>query len=349
VAIERDGQRVTVIWNVSPKPLVGLVAAATPRATLVDPVGRSGEIAAQGGYYQVYLDGARGNTDPRDDKLILMPGQPWMIVEQVGGQARPSQPPAVAEAMYFKESGFAIANAQFAEYYQRRGGKNSFGLPISREFDLLGARTQIFQRHVMQLGSDGNVQLLNLLDEGLMPYTRINGSTFPGPDPAVKGASPSPADPAYATKIVGFIQERAPDSWQGRAVNFGSTVANTVTCADAFPGGDCQQGLLPLLNLEVWGAPISAPAADPANSGFVYQRFQRGILHYDSGCNCTQGLLLGQYLKAIITGRDLPPDLDEQAKGSPYYRQYDQARAQGLSRPGALARSSFKDAFEPLP
>ena len=349
VAIERDGQRVTVIWNVTRRPLVGLVAATANQAALVDAYGRTSTITPQNGLYQVYLDAARSDTEPRDASLTMVGGHPWLIVEQLGATARPSQPPQVAEGMFFPETGLSVANGKFAEYFQRRGGKNTFGLPISREFDLLGARTQMFQRQVMQLGPDGNVQTLNLLDEGLMPYTKINSSVFPAPDPAVKAAAPSPADPAYADKIIRFVREQAPDTWQGRPVNFGRTVFSTVSCADAFPAGDCQENLLPLLDLEFWGAPISAPASDPGNGSFVYQRFQRGILHYDAGCNCTQGLLLGEYLKSIITGQGLPPDLDEQARDSPYYRQYDQGRVQGMSRPGALLRSNFKDAFERLP
>ena len=35
--------------------------------------------------------------------------------------------------------------------------------------------------------------------------------------------------------------------------------------------------------MERWGAPISQPAADPGNAGFVYQRFQRGVMHYRAG------------------------------------------------------------------
>jgi len=54
----------------------------------------------------------------------------------------------------------------------------------------------------------------------------------------------------------------------------------------------CQQNLIPLLNLQIWGAPTSQPAYDPANRNFIYQRFQRSIMHYDSTCNCNQGLLL---------------------------------------------------------
>lgn len=348
VAIERDGQRITVVWNVTPRPLVGLIAAASSKALLVDALGRTSEIAPEGGYYRVYLDAARSNTDPRDHSLLLVGGHPWLIVEQIGAGARPSQPPRVEDGLFFKESGFAVANAQFAEYFQQRGGARTFGYPISREFDLNGARTQIFQRQVLQLDEDGEVRVLNLLEDDLFPYTRVNGSVFPGPDPKLKAAAPSPKDKDYAEKIVRFVRENAPDTWQGMPVNFASTFFNTVTCQDAFPSGACDDGVLALLNVEFWGAPISAPAADPANGGFVYQRFQRGILHFDAACGCTQGLLLGEYFKAIITGQNLPADLEEQARGSRFFRQYDQSRVQGLSRPGDLPRSNFKDAFEPL-
>ena len=30
-------------------------------------------------------------------------------------------------------------------------------------------------------------------------------------------------------------------------------------------------------------------------------------MHYDAGCKCTQGLLLADYLKSILTLRNLPP------------------------------------------
>jgi hypothetical protein len=190
---------------------------------------------------------------------------------------------------------------------------------------------------------------MNLLDEGLMPYTTINNSVFPGPDPNLRSAAPNPSDPAYASKVVEFVKQHAPDTWEGRRVNFGQTYFNTIRCEAAFGSGECQEGLLALLNFEFWGLPLSPPAADPGNAGFVYQRFQRGIMHHDTSCGCTQGLLLGEYFKAIVTGSGLPPDLEEQAKESPYLRQYDQSRVQGMSRPGALTRSNMKDAFEPHP
>ena len=190
---------------------------------------------------------------------------------------------------------------------------------------------------------------MNLLDPGLLPYTKINGSTFPAPDPTMAQSAPSPADPDYANKIVAFVQANAPDTFQGEPVNFYQTFINTVSLSDAFPNGDGDPALLPLLNLEIWGAPISQPFRDPNNSNFIYQRFQRGIMHYDKGCGCTQGLLLADYLKAIITGLNLPPDLDAQAQSSPYYKQYDNSfdNASGVAKPALIPGTVFKNAFEP--
>ena len=61
---------------------------------------------------------------------------------------------------------------------------------------------------------------LNLLDEGLLPYTRINGSTFPAPTRA------SSARHAEARPIPTTRQERqtscaqSPDTFDGEPVNF---------------------------------------------------------------------------------------------------------------------------------
>ena len=40
-------------------------------------------------------------------------------------------------------------------------------------------------------------------------------------------------------------------------------------------------------------------------------------MHYDTTCGCTQGLLLADYLKALLTGVNLPADLAAQAVDSP--------------------------------
>jgi hypothetical protein len=217
----------------------------------------------------------------------------------------------------FEQTGYRIDNDAFWDYFQRRGGARSFGLPVSRALPMLGCTTQFFQRLVMQRCGDAGVGTLNLLDEGLLPYTSFNGSVVPAPDAALKLATPRPGDPEYGSKVVDFVRKNAPDMFEGEPVRFGQTFFETLSPAAA---GTNDPNLLGLLDLEIWGAPTSLPARDPGNGGFIYQRFQRGIMHYDRACGCTQGLLLADYLKAVITGENLPGDLEAQARSSPLYR-----------------------------
>jgi hypothetical protein len=105
-----------------------------------------------------------------------------------------------------------------------------------------------------------------------------------------------------------------------------------------------------LIALEVWGFPTSSPAFDPGNRQFVYQRFQRGIMHYDHATRTTGGLLLGDWLKAVITGEGLPPDLAAQMEGSRFVRQYCPTNPPlALCRPDDLPHSNLSGAFEPSP
>jgi hypothetical protein len=261
--------------------------------------------------------------------------------------AAPTAPSAAAQqtqdARFFSQTGFRIDNDPFWDFFQHRGGVRTFGYPVSRQFKLDGFPVQIFQREVLQLWPDGGVHTLNLLDAGLMPYTRINGSTFPAPDQTVIGSTPTPSDPTYATRIVQFVQEQAPNTFEGEAVNFGQTFSTTVTTQDA---PDAPESLLPLFNLDIWGAPTSKPARDPSNGNFIYQRFQRGIMHFDKGCGCTQGLLLADYLKAVITGQNLPTDLAGQVQTSKYYKQYAPGQPLSIARPGELPASDLTNAFD---
>jgi hypothetical protein len=87
----------------------------------------------------------------------------------------------------------------------------------------------------MQLQPDNSVQTLNLLDPGLMPYTQINGSTYPAPDPTIVSATPPVSSPDYNTAIITFTQQVAPDTFEGQPVNYYQTFSTTVSCEDAFP------------------------------------------------------------------------------------------------------------------
>ena len=54
------------------------------------------------------------------------------------------------------------------------------------------------------------------------------------------------------------------------------------------------------------GARRSRTRVRPANNqNFIYQRFQRGIMHFAIGQG-TRGILLADYLKAIILGPHRP-------------------------------------------
>ncbi len=253
--------------------------------------------------------------------------------------------PAVA-ARPFPETGYSITNDKIQDYFDHRGGVRVFGPPISREFDFMGTRVQFFQRAILQLQAGGNVGLLNLLSDDLLPYTHINGSTFPAADPSMLAVAPVPSDPDYATKALDFARYFAPDTWEGMNTNFYSTMINTVSYQEAFPNGDADQGLVPLINLEIWGLPTSKPTRDPNNGNFVYLRFQRGIMHFDKSSGLTQGILLGDYLKSIITGQNLPSDLARDAAGSKLYRQYDNTLPNGIARSGELAATNLFLAFE---
>jgi N-acetylmuramoyl-L-alanine amidase len=245
----------------------------------------------------------------------------------------PAMQPVVKDQRYFDQTKYRIDEDGFWDYFRRRGGIRTFGYPVSNTFTLLGMKVQIFQRQVMQMRPDGGVQTMNLLDEGLMPYTKMNGSTFPAPDKNVYGQSPSPNEPNYHEKMLQFVRDMAPDNWDGEQVNFARTFFGSVRLEEAYPNGAPPEGedLLPFFNLELWGLPTSRPMREPTNPNFIYQRFQRGIMHYDKNCGCTQGLLLADYFKALLTRKNLPGDLAEQAKAN---------KLLGLNPGGAFRRDA---------
>jgi TolB protein len=255
-------------------------------------------------------------------------------------------PPAPRDARYFSPTGFRIDNDAIWGYFQLRGGAKNFGYPVSRTFRFLGFTTQFFQRHIVQLGPEGP-RLLNLLDPGLMPYTRVNTSTFPPYDPGLVDQAPPVGSPGYDTRIIEFIRQTAPDEYAGEPVRFFETFVSQVELATAFPDGNGNPALLPGFNLELAGSATSYPFADPNNASFIYQRFQRVILHYDAACRCTQPVLLADYFKAILTGQGLPPDLEEQARDSRFYRQYNNVSPNGVDRPAELPDSNLRFAFDP--
>jgi hypothetical protein len=98
--------------------------------------------------------------------------------------------------------------------------------------------------------------------------------------------------------------------------------------------------------LNVWGAPISQPAPDSSNQNFIYQHFQRGIMHFDQTQNITQRILLADYQKAIMQNQNVPSDLLAQAQGSRFFNQYCPGKQNWLCRPAELSGTDLTFAFE---
>lgn len=257
---------------------------------------------------------------------------------------------AQTDARYFPQTRQRIDNEQFWQFYRSRGAHKTFGYPVSGTFTLLGFTVQIYQRQIMQLMPDNRVALMNVLDDGILPYTQANGSTFPGVDQNMIRQYPSTDDPQYHAKALELVKQLAPDVWDGNQVGFYRAFTTTVRAEDAFPNGGGNQGLLLGMALELWGMPTSPPAYDPSNRNFIYQRFQRGIMHYDKSSGATQGLLLADYVKSILTLRNLPPDLDDQAKKSRFYGQFNPVKTPGaLNRPSELPGTDLTAAFRREP
>jgi hypothetical protein len=269
---------------------------------------------------------------PADRKIVKKPDPQ--------GPSPALHPPQIAhDERYFSETGFRIDDDAIWSYFGARGRVPVFGFPVSRTFILLGCKVQIFQRQVAQSCEGRGVSLMNVLDPEIFPYDRVNGSDLPAPEMDLKAETPDVGSPAYGSAIVDFVRDNAPDSFEGQRVGFSKTFFGLITAAMA--GTDN-----PLVNLEIWGAPISRPRRDPGNANFVYQRFQRGIMHFDASTGRTQGLLLADYLKAILRGRELPADLAEAAKNSRYYNQYCTSRPRWTCRPNELPATDLTFAFE---
>jgi hypothetical protein len=246
------------------------------------------------------------------------------------------KPPEIAhDERYFSETGYRIDSDPIWSYFVARGRVPVFGFPVSRTFSLLGCQVQIFQRHIAQSCAGRDVSLMNLLDPDIFPYERVNGSNLPAADPGLKAETPTVGTPGYGPAIVDFVRSSVPDSFEGLAVGFGRTFFGVL------PGDNA------MLDLEIWGAPISRPHRDPGNANFVYQRFQRGIMHFDAASGRSQGLLLADYVKSILRGRDLPADLAQAARGSKYFAQYCPGAAQWVCRAGELPATDLTFAFEP--
>jgi hypothetical protein len=82
VRMQRGPDRVTVLWNVSAAPLEVGMPSGVPAATAIDKYGRSQRLArGADGAFRLTLAPATNNTDARDPSLVLVGGDPVIVVE----------------------------------------------------------------------------------------------------------------------------------------------------------------------------------------------------------------------------------------------------------------------------
>ena len=241
-------------------------------------------------------------------------------------------------------SWFPIANDTIWDFYTHRGGLAMFGCAISRTFQFQGFTVQFFQRRLVQLDEQGHARLLNVLDPEFLPYTRINGSNFPEVDEQLKVRTPPVGAPEYVDGILSLIDATVPDEFDGLPVRFHETFMTLVT--PEMVGTDDPK-VVAMLNMDMWGAPTSLPMYDPRNHNVVYQRFQRAIMSYDAACDCIQAPLLASYLKDILVGNPLPPDLAAESASALLSQQYLPDVPLAVRDPDTLPLTDLTDAFTP--
>jgi hypothetical protein len=237
----------------------------------------------------------------------------------------PNAPAMAHDDRYFSQTGFRIDNDDVWGFFNQYGGIGTFGYPTSRMMTFIGCPVQMFQRQIIQVCQGQGAALINMLDPEIFPYTKVNGSVFPGPDPTLKNNTPQVGSPSYSTDILTFINQNVPDTFSGQPVGFLQHFNTT--------GG-----------LVIWGAPISQPAPDPSNGNFVYQRFQRGIMHFMAGTG-TESILLADYLKGILMNQNVPSDLADQSRESRYFNQYCPGQTAWLCRANDLPATDLTFAF----
>src|SRR5438132_2904845 len=119
---------------------------------------------------------------------------------------------------FFPATGYRISSPALLDYFQHRGGVRTLGYPVSSEFPLLGKRVQLFQRQMLEIETDGNAMPANILDQDVLPITRIDGLNLPPVDPDVVASGPSPDAPDYVTQAQAFMNVYVPDNWNGLQV-----------------------------------------------------------------------------------------------------------------------------------
>jgi hypothetical protein len=318
--------------------------AQTPTSSLVlnQPVrGQSLQVA----------DPARGTT------LTVPPARlPAPQLPPAQRVVQPTPPPVdpITAPRFFPAMGFTVTDDDVWNYFVRRGGQRTFGLPLSRTFTLEGTRVQLFERGLLQVveAPDGrrSVTAVNLLEAPFLPFERLGDELLPPVDGGLVVGAPDPEAPSFGQASQEFVQAAAPEGFEGKNTRFYSTFLGTVLYRDAFFNGEGDPNLVPLFDLEIWGLPTSQPDYGLDANGLpdpqvVYLRFQRGVMRHDARAGATRGIDLGSYLRSVLRGE--PSLAGVATNATPLWAQYDPTAPRGVARPDELPDTDLTQAFEP--
>ena len=245
-----------------------------------------------------------------------------------------------SESLFFSETGFGVWNPEIRAYFESRGGVDTFGIPISNVFRLYGLELQLFQRHGIQIEPGGSPRSLDILQSPYLDYRHFGSLTIPQVDDDMVAAAPTVGSPGYAEAVRAFIRAHVPNSWRGRDVGF---LRRFLAAAPSKTPSHLRESAA----LEIWGFPCSRPIPDPDNADVIYQRFQRGVMHYTATAGSRGSLPLGDHLKSLITGERLTASLAAAAADNPLLRQYAPHLPLGMRRPAELPDTDLTDAFLP--
>jgi len=111
------------------------------------------------------------------------------------------------------------------------------------------------------IASLGFVGALLVVPQVSLAAGPLDGLTVPKADPALQFVAPRADQPEYPQRVQAFVNSTVPDDFNGQPVDFLQTFND--------------------VGVDTLGLPTSAPAADPNNPQFIYQRFANGVLFYN--------------------------------------------------------------------
>jgi hypothetical protein len=84
VVVHKPGARITVLWNQTGSKATYRLPAHAAQATLYDKFGTARTIRPSGGAYVLPLPGGHDFTNPYDQRMPTVGGDPAIVVETTG-------------------------------------------------------------------------------------------------------------------------------------------------------------------------------------------------------------------------------------------------------------------------